>query len=390
MSTHTTMSALHTHTQTAHQHPTVESATTAAADIKAVLQAAQTMSIRDRDDDEEDQENAAVGTANAQLTLVRTHCAQRPGRSARIHASCVRGQRRCCTRLTGCCEPVNARCVAQKSTELLKSSATIRAMQVAPVSAAVASAATAVAAATAATAATAAPHTTVSSAATRTAAPAPRAALAPAAAAPAVAAGSGGVAPSSSAAATSDAPTTQEEKEEKKKKRWELGDFDIGRPLGKGKFGHVYLAREKSQKVVCALKVLFKQQLVKAKVDHQLRRETEIQSHLRHPNILRLYAYFYDDTRIYMVLEYAEKGELYKILQQEKTFGEEKTARYIKALGSALAYCHKMGVIHRDIKVRARAVPCRAVRAQARCMMRPLTRPSDVPRCACVSPLHDN
>jgi hypothetical protein len=128
------------------------------------------------------------------------------------------------------------------------------------------------------------------------------------------------------------------------KDRWNLGDFDIGKPLGKGKFGHVYLAREKKQKHVCALKVLFKAQLKKAKVEHQLRREVEIQTHLRHPNILKLYGYFYDDLRIYLILEFAEKGEVYKILQQEKTFSEERTARYIKALAGALAYCHEKKV----------------------------------------------
>ena len=69
--------------------------------------------------------------------------------------------------------------------------------------------------------------------------------------------------------------------------RWTLEDFDIGRPLGKGKFGNVYLAREKASKYIVALKVLFKSQLQKAQVEHQLRREIEIQSHLRHPNILR-------------------------------------------------------------------------------------------------------
>ena len=63
--------------------------------------------------------------------------------------------------------------------------------------------------------------------------------------------------------------------------RWTLEDFDIGRPLGKGKFGNVYLAREKSSKYIVALKVLFKSQLQKAQVEHQLRREIEIQSHLR-------------------------------------------------------------------------------------------------------------
>lgn len=61
--------------------------------------------------------------------------------------------------------------------------------------------------------------------------------------------------------------------------------------------------------------VLFKNQLQQSNVEHQLRREIEIQSHLRHPNILRLYGYFYDSTRVYLILEYAARGELYKELQ---------------------------------------------------------------------------
>lgn len=63
--------------------------------------------------------------------------------------------------------------------------------------------------------------------------------------------------------------------------KWSLDNFDIGRPLGKGKFGNVYLAREKSSQFIVALKVLFKSQILKADVEHQLRREIEIQSHLR-------------------------------------------------------------------------------------------------------------
>ena len=64
--------------------------------------------------------------------------------------------------------------------------------------------------------------------------------------------------------------------------RWTLENFEIGRPLGKGKFGNVYLAREKKSKFVVALKVLFKSQLQKSHLEHQLRREIEIQSHLRY------------------------------------------------------------------------------------------------------------
>jgi serine/threonine protein kinase len=71
-------------------------------------------------------------------------------------------------------------------------------------------------------------------------------------------------------------------------------------------------------------------------VEHQLRREIENQSHLRHPNILRLYAYFYDDTRVYLILEYAPRGELYKELQAATKFPEPRTATYIKQLSEAL------------------------------------------------------
>jgi len=131
---------------------------------------------------------------------------------------------------------------------------------------------------------------------------------------------------------------------------WSLKDFEIGKPLGKGKFGSVYLARERKSKFIVALKVLFKSQLVKSGVEHQLRREIEIQSHLRHPHILRMYGYFHDETRVYLILEYAPKGEMYKELQKQKRFSEELTATYIAELADALRYCHKKKVIHRDIK----------------------------------------
>lgn len=69
--------------------------------------------------------------------------------------------------------------------------------------------------------------------------------------------------------------------EAKPLRKWSLNDFDIGKPLGNGKFGKVYLAREKKSHFIVALKVLYKAQLSKAGVEHQLRREIEIQAHLR-------------------------------------------------------------------------------------------------------------
>jgi len=65
-------------------------------------------------------------------------------------------------------------------------------------------------------------------------------------------------------------------------REFHLSMFDIGKPLGKGKFGRVYLAQEKRTGFVCALKVMHKAELVSSKVEKQLRREIEIQSNLRY------------------------------------------------------------------------------------------------------------
>lgn len=73
------------------------------------------------------------------------------------------------------------------------------------------------------------------------------------------------------------------------RRRWDIHDFTLGKPLGKGKFGNVYLAREKASKKPVALKVLFKAPMVDSNSVHSLRREVEIQSRLYHKNIVRLF-----------------------------------------------------------------------------------------------------
>ncbi|KAJ1527805.1 hypothetical protein ONE63_007754 [Megalurothrips usitatus] len=133
---------------------------------------------------------------------------------------------------------------------------------------------------------------------------------------------------------------------------WSINDFQIGCPLGRGKFGRVYLAREKSTKYMIALKLLYKSELVKSRLEKQVLREIEIQTHLQHPNILSLLTYFYDTNRIYLVLEFAARGELYKHLQQQPhgRFSEPEAAKYVYQVADALRHCHLYKVIHRDIK----------------------------------------
>ncbi|KAG6874147.1 Serine/threonine-protein kinase ark1 [Termitomyces sp. Mi166 len=134
-------------------------------------------------------------------------------------------------------------------------------------------------------------------------------------------------------------------------REWHLSDFDMGRPLGKGKFGRVYMVRTKAEpKYILALKTLYKSEIVQNKVEKQIRREIEIQQNLRHPNILRLYGYFHDTKRIFLMLEFAGKGELYRQLSKHGCFSERRSARYIDQMADALNYLHGKHVIHRDIK----------------------------------------
>lgn len=72
----------------------------------------------------------------------------------------------------------------------------------------------------------------------------------------------------------------------------------------------------------------------------------------RHPNILRLYTWFHDDHKIFLALEIASQGELYKHLQASPhgRFPESRAARYTYQVADALHYCHVNNVIHRDLK----------------------------------------
>ena len=137
-------------------------------------------------------------------------------------------------------------------------------------------------------------------------------------------------------------------------RQWAISDFDIGKPLGQGKFGKVYLGREKvsGKKKLVAIKVLNKEQLKSFGVEHQLKHEVEIHTRLKHKNILRLFGYFNDASRVFLVLDYASGGELYKALKKSEhgRFSEQLAAKYIFQLSSALRKCHKNHVVHRDIK----------------------------------------
>jgi serine/threonine protein kinase len=85
-------------------------------------------------------------------------------------------------------------------------------------------------------------------------------------------------------------------------------------------------------------------------MEYQLKREVEIQANLRHPNILRMYGHFADDERIYLILEIAPGGEVYKNLKRQpgSRFSEARAARYVLQVVKAFQHCHNKNVIHRS------------------------------------------
>lgn len=131
---------------------------------------------------------------------------------------------------------------------------------------------------------------------------------------------------------------------------YQLDDFELAHILGEGGFGRVYLARHRSSGWIVALKVLSKFQLVEDRMEEYLKREIEIHFCLDHPNILRMYGYFYDNDNIYLILEYCHGGVLCEKLEAEGCFSEPMSARYISDLSDALIYCHSKYIAHRDIK----------------------------------------
>lgn len=136
----------------------------------------------------------------------------------------------------------------------------------------------------------------------------------------------------------------------KQTRQWKLTDFEIGKRLGKGKFGKVYCVREKSSGFICALKVMSKQEILSYHVEKQIIREIEIQSNILHDNCLALYGWFHDEQNVYLILEYAARGELYKTLTSMKRIPDRLASYYICQVARALEYLHGKGLVHRDLK----------------------------------------
>ena len=121
-------------------------------------------------------------------------------------------------------------------------------------------------------------------------------------------------------------------------------EYKQGIDIGEGGFGKVKTIIHKKTGQLRAMK------LIKKSKEFNLD-EIDNLMLLNHPNILKLFEYYYDEKEnIYIRTEYIRGEELFNKIQEKGKFSEEDTAVIIKSVLQAITYCHSCGIIHRDLK----------------------------------------
>ena len=127
--------------------------------------------------------------------------------------------------------------------------------------------------------------------------------------------------------------------------------YDVIKEIGSGGYSRCLLVKNKLTNQSFACKELVKKNVS----DYEgLMREVNLMIKLDHPNIIKLYEYYEDEKKIYLIMELCTGGELFdKIIENTekgKQFTEKQAANIFKQMMSAVNYCHKNGIVHRDLK----------------------------------------
>ncbi|KAK7512264.1 kinase-like domain-containing protein [Phyllosticta citriasiana] len=124
-----------------------------------------------------------------------------------------------------------------------------------------------------------------------------------------------------------------------------VGNYQLGRLIGKGSFGKVYLAYHK---LTNGSKVVLKSA---DKNDSNLAREIHHHRQFLHPHIARLYEVIVTETLVWLALEYCPGDELYNKLLETGPMESAKVQRIFTQLVGAVSYVHSKSCVHRDLKL---------------------------------------
>ncbi|KAI3964683.1 hypothetical protein MKW92_049833 [Papaver armeniacum] len=133
--------------------------------------------------------------------------------------------------------------------------------------------------------------------------------------------------------------------------RTRVGNYELGRTVGKGTFAKVKCAKNVETGETAAIKILDKQKLVEHDMIGQIKREISTMKLVRHPNVVCLFEVLASKTKIYIVLEFITGGELFDKIAKKGRLKEDEARKYFQQLIHAVDYCHSRGVFHRDLKL---------------------------------------
>ncbi|KAK2838468.1 hypothetical protein Q7C36_013282 [Tachysurus vachellii] len=128
------------------------------------------------------------------------------------------------------------------------------------------------------------------------------------------------------------------------------GLYELDRTLGKGHFAVVKLARHVFTGQLVAVKIIDKTKLDGMAMGHLLQ-EVRCMKLVQHPNVVRLYEVIDTHTKLYLILELGDGGDLYDYILRHEGGVAERTAKvHFAQIVRAIAYCHRLHVVHRDLK----------------------------------------
>ncbi|XP_068658324.1 probable serine/threonine protein kinase IREH1 [Aristolochia californica] len=132
--------------------------------------------------------------------------------------------------------------------------------------------------------------------------------------------------------------------------RTSIDDFEIIKPISRGAFGRVFLAKKRTTGDLFAIKVLKKADMIRKNAVESILAERDILISVRNPFVVRFFYSFTCQENLYLVMEYFNGGDLYSLLRNLGCLDEEVARIYIAEVVLALEYLHSLRVVHRDLK----------------------------------------
>ncbi|XP_062118120.1 probable serine/threonine protein kinase IREH1 isoform X2 [Humulus lupulus] len=132
--------------------------------------------------------------------------------------------------------------------------------------------------------------------------------------------------------------------------RTSIDDFEIIKPISRGAFGRVFLAKKRTTGDLFAIKVLKKADMIRKNAVESILAERDILISVRNPFVVRFFYSFTCRENLYLVMEYLNGGDLYSLLRNLGCLEEDVARVYIAEVVLALEYLHSLRVVHRDLK----------------------------------------